>query len=763
MFISGGAAFYEAVMANAVDAIVIADSKGIIVDVNRACYELFGYESDELISQSISLLMPLREAAEHDTHIRNYLKTGESRVIGKGREVVAVDKSGKRLRCHLSLSRVDTTEGIHFAGTLRNLEELKVAENKIRQLAMVAEHTDNAVVITNRRGLIEWVNAGFERMTGYSFDEVIGVNPGQLLQGRETDANEVNKIRTALQNDKRVDSTLLNYRKNGETYWTALTIEKIHDGMGGWQYISIQKDISERINYERLLAARLNRLNLGQACTHIGTWDWNLGTGDVFWTEQVGPIFGYPLGEMETSYENFLAAIHEDDRVRVVAAIDKAVEFGEGYDVEYRIVWPDGTIKWANSKGDVIKNEKGEAVQMIGIVQDIQRVKDAESELVEAKEAAEKASQAKSEFLSSISHELRTPLNSVLGFSQLLLSDGSLNEDQKESVSFIHDSGEHLLNLVNDVLELAKLDVVTKELIAQDVDVDLIIAQCLRLLSRQIEDKGVSVSIQCRTPHPMVRANELRLKQVLLNLLSNAVKYNRPGGTICISCELKSTDSLRMKVSDTGYGINAGRAEEVFTPFSRLGYENSSIEGVGIGLVITKGLVEAMNGKLGFNSKEGEGSEFWFDIGLSDAQKMKDTVVAGGAVESLPSLDRVVVGSCKILCIDDNGLNRLVLKKICRQAFDADFIEATTAQEGLRKAQKDSPDIILLDLHLPDEHGVDVCRELRRLYGMQLPIIAVTADFGSLPKTLSESIGFTEVEYKPIDMASLVAKIRQHL
>lgn len=909
---SNQAIFYQAVLNTAVDPIVIIDHAGIICEVNAACCQLFGYDRPALVGHPVTQLMPADIASQHSTYLQRYHATGVSNVIGTGRVVTAITRNGKPVPCMLSVSRVETSDGIFFTGILRSLEKLKQAEDKIRQLALVAQHTDNAVIICDRHGRFDWVNQSFERLSGYTLEEVTGRPIRELLQGPATDVAEMDRIRAAMEALQPVTSTLVNYRKDGAPYWIEMTIEPaLNEVQGYYQYIILQRDISARVQHEsklrrqigflhhingwsrhsmapdrlqqalayvaefcefeqvsitlkdaapfaerrfhfarhparmaghdpladRVIApaqpfttsltwpdagsphlqhpyiyvglpmlagsrcigalggyqpatgtralqtddqellqlavntiawaienqrdkhnleSHLERLRRGQHYANIGTWDWNIQTGELFWTESISPLFGYGVGELDTSYDNFLAAVHPDDRERVNQAVVDCVEKGAKYDIDHRVVWPDGSVRWVNEKGDVQRDANGKPLKMLGVVQDIQRTKEFEIDLMVARKAAESANHAKSEFLSSMSHELRTPMNSILGFSQLLQSD-SLTPDQQESVDLIYRSGQHLLELVNDVLDLAKLDSGLIKTRIEDVELHPIVSQCLTLLGAGIKAKQLQVH-QCLNPEcERVRADPLRLKQALLNLLSNAVKYNRPGGSIDFDCEATGTGTLRIGIRDTGYGIPANRHHEVFKPFSRLDFANSSIEGAGIGLLITQRLVDAMGGRMGFSSAEGEGSEFWIEIALSAPSR-----AAGVPVIDAPLQPLVAVADnrrLKILCIEDNPANRQVLRKMILQHMNAEFIEACTLGEGLIRAEELQPDLILLDIHLPDGNGIQGCQQLRTRFGSQLPIIAVTAD--AINKVPLGPALFSAAELKPVNMQSLLQKIRQ--
>jgi len=386
----------------------------------------------------------------------------------------------------------------------------------------------------------------------------------------------------------------------------------------------------------------------------------------------------------------------------------------------------------------------------IGVIRDISDKKIKEIALKESKESAEKASKAKSEFLSSMSHELRTPLNAILGFSQLLMFDEHepLTDDQRENTEQIILGGEHLLELVNDVLDLATIESGKAELVFQVVDVNQLLEETLTLVQPVINKYNAKIDHVCcceQTKSLKVHADYMRTKQVLLNLISNAAKYNTKEGEIKVKCSHENNGMLRITVSDNGDGISLEKQKELFKPFSRLGAENSAIEGTGIGLVVCKELVESMHGIIGFESEVGQGASFWFELPLSTEE------VADNKEIKQVQTNFEINGT--VLYIEDNPANLKLIHTLFSRTDGLDLITAETAEEGLTLAEDKQPDIILMDINLPGMSGIEAVKCLKsNLKTRNIPVVALSAAATTDDIKNSKNVGFEKYLTKPIDI-----------
>lgn len=385
-------------------------------------------------------------------------------------------------------------------------------------------------------------------------------------------------------------------------------------------------------------------------------------------------------------------------------------------------------------------------------------------ELVAAKEEAERANQAKSEFLSSMSHELRTPLNAVLGFAQLLMNSRRepLSERQRGQAEHIVRSGEHLLKLINEVLDLARIEAGQLHLSIESVAVGPLIDDCLLMLRAMAERRGIVLRARIDPRLPAAALDFTRGKQVLLNLLSNAIKYNRDGGSVVISA-LADQQGVSIEVRDTGAGIPLERQAELFKPFSRLGQESGGPEGTGIGLTITQRLVQQMHGRISFESTAGVGSTFTVVFPLASGGQPQAGAGAALALNGLTGLTQRA--SRLLLYVEDNPANLTLMRELIAETDNLELISAPSAELGIELARSRKPDLILMDINLPGMSGLEAARQLKRLpQTAAVPVIALSASVpGSSAARAEHEKVFAAYLAKPVNVAELLTTLEQFL
>jgi PAS domain S-box-containing protein len=394
----------------------------------------------------------------------------------------------------------------------------------------------------------------------------------------------------------------------------------------------------------------------------------------------------------------------------------------------------------------------------------------AEAALRSAKEEAERANRAKSEFLSRMSHELRTPLNAVLGFAQLLDADRlePLSPTQRARVAELLRGGRHLLSLINDVLDIARIEAGALKLELMAVELPPLLADCLRLVQPVADAARISLVLNEIPPGAVrVRADRTRLKQVLLNLLSNAIKYNRPGGSVRLGAWPEADASVVIWVEDTGPGLSRAQQERLFQAFERLEAERGTVEGAGIGLALSKWLVELMRGEIGVHSRVGQGSRFWLRLHRATTVDLERTVPepAPAAVDaaglSLPMpLDATLRRRPRLLYIEDNEVNRLVMQGMLAKRPGLDLALADHPEAGLALVREQTPDLVLLDLLLPGMDGYEVLRRLRADPATAgVPVVAVSANALDSDRAQAAAAGFDDYLTKPVEIRLLLATV----
>ncbi|MGZ5199495.1 MAG: ATP-binding protein [Telluria sp.] len=476
---------------------------------------------------------------------------------------------------------------------------------------------------------------------------------------------------------------------------------------------------------------------------------------------RIGRVVTAPIVAITGIARNVVATRDYSRRAEPISD-DEAAELAESFNAMLGVI-EQRTRALESSYRDVAREaeERASAQQEVmrlnaGLEQRVhertQQLELANQELEHAIDEARRANQAKSAFLSSMSHELRTPLNAILGFAQILGSDAlpATDEQKREFAGHIIKAGKHLLTLINEILDLAKVESGAVALSMEPVGVDDVVLECRAMIEPLAAARGVRTVF----PEPcarMVRADRTRLKQVLLNLLSNAVKYNREGGAVVLSCAPGGPGRIRLSVQDTGIGLSAGQLGHLFEPFNRLGQENGTQEGTGIGLVLTRRLVEMMGGEIDVKSSAGVGSVFSieFDAAAPAALSVPAQSVAceTGPVPA-PGQPHL------LLYVEDNPANLRLVEEIVRLRADLRLISAPDARLGIDLAKAHQPEVILMDLNLPGMSGLEALRLLHEdPRTAAIPVIALTAN--AMPRDVERGLasGFFRYLTKPIDIA----------
>ena len=432
-------------------------------------------------------------------------------------------------------------------------------------------------------------------------------------------------------------------------------------------------------------------------------------------------MFGYSAAQLST--QTVLDVTHPDDLAETERLVKAMAEGTERCTVEKRYLRKNGDTLWATRTACIIRDKDRTPREFLIMVEDITERKRAEAALREAKKEADRANHAKSEFLSRMSHELRTPLNAILGFGQLLERQNPTVQ-QRARVEHIMSAGRHLLNLINEVLDISRIEAGHLQLSLEPVAVAEVLEEALDLMRPLAADREMELVVGDEFESDLhLLADRQRLKQVLLNLLTNAVKYTAVGGRVAISLERSPLARTRLIVTDTGAGIATEKLARLFTPFDRLGVEQSGVEGTGLGLALCQRLMHAMGGDIGVQSAVGKGSAFWIELPAIESP-LSALPRDRRAAADLPATE-----GGKILYIEDNLSNLTLVEQMLAEQPHIELLTAMQGDWGIDLARKHRPDLILLDLHLPDLRGHQVLARLRQdKLTREIPVVVISAD-----------------------------------
>jgi signal transduction histidine kinase/ActR/RegA family two-component response regulator len=421
----------------------------------------------------------------------------------------------------------------------------------------------------------------------------------------------------------------------------------------------------------------------------------------------------------------------------------------DSYELTY--ICKDGSRFPAIVSITALRDDNGDIIGYLLIGTDNSVRKQVESELQNAKAVAEKANLAKSDFLSSMSHELRTPLSAILGFAQLIESGSPpLTTSQKRSVDQILQAGWYLLELINEILDLSLIESGKLSLSLEPISLTEVMLECQAMIEPQAQKRGISVAFPQFEISYLVKADRTRVKQVLINLLSNAIKYNRTGGTVEVKCTHSTQGRIRVSIRDTGAGLPPEKLAQLFQPFNRLGKEAGVEEGTGIGLMVSKRLVELMKGEIGVDSTVGVGSVFWIELDLTaepqaTASAAEPTAVAQAQVQADAQLLRT------LLYVEDNPANLMLVEDLIARRPDIRLLSAADGNRGIEIARAFQPDVILMDINLPGISGIQALKILRADPATaHIPVVALSAN--AIPRDIAKGLaaGFFRYLTKPI-------------
>ena len=593
-------------MRQALDAhaiVSVTDIKGDLIYVNDKFCRTNDYRREELLGQSHRLI---RSGVHSDAYYANIWQTLKEGRIWQG-ELCNRARNGELYWVQATIMPSVGDDGLPYQYVSVSTDISVQKEVESRLFTLLNSANIGLVWVDPERRVVD-LNETTTRLLGYSRDELLALHSDDFTHpdDRELSERQADRVRKGMPT---VRFQKRYVRRGGEVVWADVMLSRVESPDG-----QLRGMVASLIDITRQKVAE-DRLRLVVRGSLDGVWDWSAKTGEVYYSRRFRDLLGFGVAEEESfrQYFRLPQVVHPDDYRRARAALTAHLRRRDAgvFDVEVRFLHRDGHYRWFRARGQGVWDEKGRPERFAGSFTDFSALKEAEEALRQAKELAEQASRAKTDFLSRMTHELRTPLNAILGFAQLLESDpvDRPSAGQVESLTQIQRAGWHLLDLINEVLDLARIEAGRLEVTMADFPVADIIDDCLTLISMLASKHGVTVINRLPETHaPVVRADPMRLKQAALNLLSNAVKYNRPGGQVFL--DVTAVDGgWRLDISDTGIGMTPEQLAALFQPFTRFVGDDQR-EGSGIGLAITKRLIEAMGGFIEVRSVPGQGSTF---------------------------------------------------------------------------------------------------------------------------------------------------------
>ena len=609
----------KAIFAAAADLIVIIDRDLVIAQNSPRGQNFFGYDDDVATGASVFRLMHPDDQPAVERALQRVFDESPDEIVSVRYRAHHADGHWMMVEARGHALRVSDGPATQAVFIVRDLTEsisveAQLAESRETTRAILDAAIDSIIVIDRDLRILE-ANPGTQSLHGVAAEDRVGRNVAELVYAEDRDL-VLDAFRTAFENDGSVAFRARMNHLDGRLITIEVRGRTLRDAEGpAARLVFISRDVSDSVAWELALARSFSKTQaiLDAAPDSIVVIDQDLMIIEA--SPGTERMYGYPKeARMGTSSMNI---VHPDDQLFVAGELRRmfAKEIDELVSYRFRAHHADGHWLIIETRGRLLDDEDGQSPRAVLVSRDVTEAVAFEEALATAKEEAERANAAKSEFMSRMSHELRTPLNSVLGFAQILQMELESKEDL-ELVDHVFKSGQHLLTLINEVLDISRVESGNIGLSPEPVDLHGLVTECLDIIGPQASERDVGIGFSDSFDYPVL-ADHLRLKQVILNLLSNAIKYNRSHGSVTLHCEKKS-GSVRFSVSDTGFGIAPELRERLFTAFDRLDAETRGIEGTGLGLTLSKSLIEAMGGTLGFETIVDEGSTFWFELPLSD-------------------------------------------------------------------------------------------------------------------------------------------------
>ena len=779
---------------NAGSLVWIKDLEGRFIAVNKYAEANLGMPSESLIGRTVHELFPQQDASLYANNDSAVIESGEILDVEETAMLDGVlhtyastkfplrDPKGKVYAVGAICTDITERKQIELA--------LRESESRHRQISeLTSDYIYSGLIFPGDKVQTEWISGALEQITGYTLDELNTLPHGFIDLVFPEDLQKINEQDVS---EKRLHGIEYRIRrKDGEIRWLLDRMKEtpVAEPKGTRRLIGAVRDITASKHVDialrnseekyRLLAAELEqhvqertdeiqkvqrRLEVATRAAELGIWDWNVITNQLIFDEQMHAIYGTNPATFDQTIEGFIKIVHPDDASNLMSLAQAVLHGEHHYYVQYRILREDKSVRHIKTYGTVLLGKNNMPEHVIGVVMDITQDKEAEETLRLANLELERAMRVKDEFLANMSHELRTPLNSILGISESMMEEvaGDINEKQKKYLQIVSESGHHLLNLINDILDLSKIGAGRMELDPSQFSAESLCQSSLRLIKELAQKKKLNISLHIDDKVKTIYGDERRLKQVLVNLLSNAVKFSPEGESLGLEVTGNTEENLvTFCVWDTGIGILKTDLPRLFKPFVQLDSRLSrEAGGTGLGLMLVSQLVRLHGGNVTVNSEPGKGSRFIVNLPWhsEEAIQTPETNITAPAAQSPAQTT-----SAKILLVEDTETIILYMQDYL-EAKGYHVTVARNGYEGVIFARNLLPDIILMDIQMPSMDGFEATRRIRAEELLrQTPIIALTALAMPGDRENCLKAGMNAYLSKPIDLQELQKLLQEQI
>ena len=776
------------------DAVIATDAEARVTQLNPVAEKLTGWKQTEAFGRPVDEIFHIiNQETRQPSRIPVIETLAHGTIQGLANHTLLIARDGSECAIADSCAPIRDRDGQVVGAVLvfRDVTDEYVAQQAMRDSsaqiqAILNTVVDGVVTLHALGGILETVNPAAERMFGYTAAELKGQDFSLLIPELDQDHRKGSLEYYSASNEERavgIEREVMGRRKDGSTFPLEIAVSEMW--LGGQRYFTgVLRDITSRKQAEEALlkAGALQRAIFNSANFSSIATD-SRGVIQIF---NVGAenMLGYTAAEV---VDRITPADISDAKEIITRAETLSAEFempiapgfealafkaSRGIEDIYELTYirKDGSRFPAMVSVTALRDAQNAIIGylLIGTDNTARRRVEAERalldqdlqnknvELERARDVAEKANLAKSDFLSGMSHELRTPLGAILGFAQLMESGSPPpTPSQLRSIDQILKAGWYLLELINEILDLALIESGKLSMSLEAVSLPEVMRECEAMIEPQAKQRGINVVFTHVENQFLVKADRTRVKQVLINLLSNAIKYNTAGGTVAVDVAVSPTDVVRVSVRDTGEGLPPEKLAQLFQPFNRLGQELKAEQGTGIGLVVSKRLVEWMGGAIGVESTVGQGSVFWIELKLTNETQSASHLPGSTLITQTPSQEEAPTQT--LLYVEDNPANLMLVEDIITRRPDIRLLSARDGNRGIELARASRPDVILMDINLPGISGIEALKILAAdRTTAHIPVIAVSAN--AIPRDIEKGLkaGFFRYLTKPLKVVEFM-------